>query len=431
VPGSTHGDGAVDTSVRARSYTDRQRHPGVPDADGSTGGRVASESERRLAPFDGAPRIDRERLYDSGRFPNVVAATDGSVLATWGEETVRVRRSADGGETWGPSVEIARGRHGGGVVVDETDGDVLAFVEGPADGAPGSDSDSDPGTLYRSRDHGETWTAEAATVRADSRGNVPALHMCEHGIALRRGDRAGRLLRPARVYGTRGYNTAVYSDDGGETWRPSDPFPVRGTGEGAVAELRGGDLYYSSRKHHFSADEPRRHERLSARSTDGGETWRDPAYDEVLPDGPRYRGEERRGACYNGHFGMMGGLVRVPVGGADVLVYSNADERGYRRRRMTAWASFDGGETWPVKRRVFDGPSAYSSLAAGRPGTPSEGWLYLQFERGGTDGGSAGPNGRPVIEYAGSILARFTLSWLVRGEVTGDRTVPAWVSDRV
>ena len=93
-----------------------------------------------------------------------------------------------------------------------------------------------------------------------------------------------------------------------------------------------------------------RWERLYAISHDGeylGErlrtAWR-------LPDGPRYRGDEGRGANFNGHFGMAAGLVRLPIRERDVLVYSNADEVGHERVRMTAWASFDGGHSWPVKR---------------------------------------------------------------------------------
>ncbi len=72
-------------------------------------------------------------------------------------------------------------------------------------------------------------------------------------------------------------------------------------------------------------------------------------------------------------------------------------------------ASFDGGDTWPVKRLVFDGPSAYSSLNAGRAGTPGAGWIYLHFE-GGPGGGSQG--------------ARFNLSWLLDGESAGDGKIP-------
>ena len=52
---------------------------------------------------------------------------------------------------------------------------------------------------------------------------------------------------------------------------------------------------------------------------------------------------------------------------------------------------------------------AYSSLAVGRPGTPSEGWIYLQFE--------GGPKG-------GSTVARFKLSWILDGEKTGDGSIP-------
>jgi hypothetical protein len=54
-------------------------------------------------------------------------------------------------------------------------------------------------------------------------------------------------------------------------------------------------------------------------------------------------------------------------------------------------------------------PSAYSSLAAGRPGTPSEGWIYLQFE-----------HGEGKQQYAGCQIARFNLAWLLAGEATGD-----------
>ena len=66
------------------------------------------------------------------------------------------------------------------------------------------------------------------------------------------------------------------------------------------------------------------------------------------------------------------------------------------------------GKTWPVKRLAVPGPSAYSSVDAGRPGTPSEGWIYL------------------MAESRGAKVARFNLSWLVAGEPTGDGEIPAW-----
>ena len=113
---------------------------------------------------------------------------------------------------------------------------------------------------------------------------------------------------------------------------------------------------------------------------------------------------------------MMGGLERLPVEGRDILLFSNVDTGGGIREKMTVWASFDGGETWPVKRLVYSGPSAYNSMTAGRPETPSEGWVYLQFE-GGTD-----------HRYEGCKIARFNLAWVLEGELTDDGQIPDWVA---
>jgi sialidase-1 len=349
---------------------------------------LVSAAEGNLEPFLGEPRFDTRKIFTGERFPNVVVTTDGTVLATWGSKTFKVRRSEDGGETWGPEITVQAepAFHGGGALVDEQRGDVLVFVHEKHPPAPL--------TVYRSTDHGKTWKSEEAVIGKDVNDQVPAMHMSEVGITLRHGPHAGRLLRPARVYGVnRGYNTAIYSDDGGKTWHSSAPFPENGTGEGAVAELSDGRIYYNSRSH-AAADALRR----TAWSHDGGQTWQDLTVCQALPDGPR-------GTAY----GCMGGLTRLPVKGADILVYSNLDEPTTSRRRITVWASLDGGKTWPVKRLVYDGSSAYSSLAAGRPGTPSEGWIYLQYEGGAGGGGQ---------------VARFNLAWLLAGEATGDGQLP-------
>jgi sialidase-1 len=107
----------------------------------------------------------------------------------------------------------------------------------------------------------------------------------------------------------------------------------------------------------------------------------------------------------------MAGLVRLPVRGRDVLIFSNIESPN-GRHHGTVWASFDGGQTWPIKRLVYEGAFAYSSLAAGRPGTPSEGWIYLLFE--------GGPQG-------GSTVARFNLGWILEGEKTGDGSIPGGI----
>lgn len=62
---------------------------------------------------------------------------------------------------------------------------------------------------------------------------------------------------------------------------------------------------------------------------------------------------------------------------------------------MSVWVSRDGAKSWPVKRLVWKGPSAYSSLAAAENGT-----VYLLFERG-----------REKL-YESIALARFHVDWL-------------------
>jgi len=368
-------------------------------------------SEGTLEPFLGEPKFELQPVFTGERLPNIVVAMDGAVLATWGSKSVRARRSENGGKAWSPEITVAKpGFHGGGLLVDETTDDILAFVQDKHPPAPAY--------IYRSKDHGKTWKREELVVEKDLNGNRPQMHMAEHGITLRNGEHSGRLLRPARVFGkASGYNTAIYSDTGGKSWRTSKAFPMNGTGEGAVAELVNGHVYYSSRKHWFSKVSDFTHKRAFAWSYDGGATWKDADYDEVLPDGSRYRGERGRGASHQGHFGMMCGLLRLPVEGRNILLYSNVDTPSHMRVRMAVWASFDGGKTWPVKRLVYEGPSAYSSLAAGRPGTSSEGWLYLQFEGGKKN------------EYEGAYLARFNLTWLLEGTKIGNGELPEWMAN--
>ena len=348
-------------------------------------------AEGKLESFLGEPKLDIQQVHKGNRFPTVVVAVDGTVLAFW--NGVKVRRSEDGGETWGPEIMVAKGFMGGGVTVNETNGEILAFVE--EHHPPG------PWTVHRSKDQGKTWAAMEVEVKPDINGRAPSMHMNEHGITLRHGKHKGRLIRPARSYDkgndrkywSKHYTNAIYSDDGGKTWNTSDPFPAFGTGEATLAELSDGRIYYNSRRH-WAPEGVNPLRRWTAHSTDGGATWKDLSICEVLPDGPQ-----------NTNYGCMGGLVRLPIKDKDVLIYSNCDSPG-GRHHGTVWASFDGGKTWPVKRLVDAGASAYSSLDAGRPGTKSEGWIYLQYESGGAK------------------VARFNLSWLLAGEKTGNGELP-------
>ena len=361
----------------------------------STGPLQAGEG--KLEAFLGEPALELGQVFRGERFPNIVVSMKGTVIATWGTSHVRARRSEDGGKTWGEEIVIQKpGFQCGGVIVDEGSGDIIAFVEDRHPPAPLS--------VYRSPDDGKTWKKIEVKINPDSKGNQPSMHMNDHGITLRHGQHKGRLIRPSRFYAGRNhrskwplhYTNAVYSDDGGKTWHTSDPFPANGTGEATLAELSDGTVYYNSRRHWANEGEnPRR--RWPARSVDGGKTWKDLKICEALPDGPQ-----------NTNYGCMGGLTRLAVKDRDILLYSNCDSPG-GRKLGTIWASLDGGKTWPVKRLVFAGSHGYSSLTSGRPGTKSEGWIYLHFE--------GGPKG-------GSTVARFNLAWVLKGEATGDGALP-------
>lgn len=352
----------------------------------------------------GNESLEVQQIFDDERLPNIVVTTEGTVLATYGRWNYKVRRSEDGGVTWAPEILVGTGDnwlHGGGVTVDENSGDILTFLH------HGDHTGNDSLHVYRSTDDGKTWQRQEAVFHPDENGNTLTGHMSETGITLQHGPNAGRLLRPARWFGSGNkpeyhhehYNSALYSDDGGRTWHASAPFPARGTGEGAVAELSDGRIYYNSRRH-WAPEGENPLMRHIAWSYDGGETWEDLEVSDELPDGPQHH-----------RYGLMGGLVRLPVEGHDILLFSNVDvpvdekvdwdERTKRRERGTIWVSFDGGETWPVKRLIEEDYFAYSSLAAGREDTPSEGWIYLLYETGGR---SAPAN-----------VARFNLDWVTQG----------------
>ncbi len=286
----------------------------------------------------------------------------------------------------------------GGVTVNEGNGEILAFVE--------KNHPPAPLTVYSSKDHGKSWKPVEIEIKPDSKGNMPSMHMNEHGITLRHGKHAGRLLRASRWYAGQNhrskwpqhYTNAIYSDDGGKTWHTSEPFPAKGTGEATVAELSDGRIYYNSRRH-WAEEGANPLRRWTAWSDDGGATWKDLSICEILPDGPQ-----------NTQYGCMAGLTRLPVEGRDILLYSNCDSPG-GRRLGTVWASFDGGKTWPVKRLAEKGAFGYSSMTSGRPGTNTEGWVYLNFEAGG------------------SKVARFNLAWVLKGEKTGNGELPEWISN--
>ncbi len=358
-------------------------------------------AEDRTKP-DAEPLFEVQDLFESVRIPNIVVTTDGTVLA-FAKSGRLVRRSEDRGKTWGPVQEVGKDA-GGSAIVDANSGDVMVVQ-------------SRGGSLWRSRDEGKTWRREEITLKPNPMGHgtpdgVPVQTSCsESGVTLVHGKHKGRLLMPARIqppmgnnaqeYWAYNYNTAIFSDDGGKTWQTSGPVQS-GTGEGTLAELSDGAIYYNSRCH-MAID----HRRRISWSHNGGEMFVDwYTSDELFEVGEPFYFKYGTKPSY----GCNAGLVRIPLeatGGKDVLLFSTPDNPGKSRVRMTVWASFDREKTWPIKRLVYEGPSAYSSLAAAPDGT-----IYLLFERG------------KKKLYESIAVARFNLAWLMQG-----KDVPGMVGD--
>ena len=70
----------------------------------STKTAAGHPAEGKLEAFLGEPKIELKKIINGNRFPNVVVAVDGSVLAVW--NGVIVKRSEDGGDTWGPEISV-------------------------------------------------------------------------------------------------------------------------------------------------------------------------------------------------------------------------------------------------------------------------------------------------------------------------------------
>ncbi len=338
---------------------------------------------------DGQPNI---------RMPVIIASPEGTVF-TFANGGSLLRKSIDNGKTWSPMQEIIPGKNlEGNVILNENNGELLVL----------SPSGAEP-FIYRSSDNGETWRKENIVIKPNVIGHgiygsapINIISM-EPGITLKYGEHKGRLIIAGRIQPPNGdngqefwmynYNTSIYSDDNGKTWQVSDAI-MTGTGEGAVAELSDGRIYYNSRSH-MSVD----HKRRIAWSFDGGSRYVDwSVSDELYEIGEPFYFKYGSKPSY----GCKAELVRFPDGvvdADDVLLYSMPDWKGGWRYQMSVWASFNGTSTWPVKRLIGADFSAYSSLAAGKDGT-----IYLLYEGGDKK------------LYDEINVAVFNLQWLLGGE---------------
>ncbi|MEG3626655.1 sialidase family protein [Streptomyces poriticola] len=352
-------------------------------------------------------RAGQDPGYACFRIPAIVRTTDGTLLAfaegrvlSCGDAAdidIVLRRSTDGGLTWGPLQVVNEGAgdtHGNPApVVDRTTGRILlaetyntgrtdsAHCDVPCDRSP---------RLQFSDDDGLTWSAPrdlSAEILPPSWNSWYATGPV-HGIQLTRGSHAGRLVFGVNAEtwdGTRvtaNHAALVISDDGGDHWRigATDTWPVAADGtfrqkpsELTLAERPDGSLLVSGREE----DGTDLGHRSRTVSLDGGGSFTGPF--RALPD------------LYTPQ--VQGAVLGL---GDRLLLSAPADPD--RRRTMAVRSSYDGGATWDSVDRgtvVTRDWSGYSDMVA-IDGTT----VGLLYEAGAVDA-------RDEIRFA-----RFTEDWL-------------------
>jgi len=312
-------------------------------------------------------------------------------VADFGHETdVVMRRSTDGGETFGPPQTIAHDGgtdiHSGPVVVDRERGRILKFCRF----WPVKNGEHVVRTTHyyhmakmRQIDHmvvsdddGETWRKpKRLELPFPGESTSAATGNGVHGIQLD----SGRLLIQGGFCmgldlgsGQR-YNCVLYSDDGGESWDRGATARFGSIREFCMAAPGGGRVYYNFRNHEGGGH------RKAAWGEPEGLTFGRVEVEPQLPEP----------VCH-------AGLASVPVdeqgeeeeGGRRVLVFSNPnvvnETRKYSadtRRELALRVGADRGRTWSEPAVIWPERAGYSDLAADEHGN-----VHCVYERGPDDG---------------------------------------------
>jgi len=320
------------------------------------------------------------------RLPSILVTHKGTMLAAcqkrkggpsdWAESALVLKRSTDGGQTWGPEQTLYE-RPGysvfnGNLIEDRQTGQVLAtFIAFPTQAGPGwfvrtwipAGGGFD---LIRSRDDGKTWSSpEHHTPAPNADGwRGGAAYNNNHGVQLTRGPHAGRLVLGARVfkkgvYENRAKGGVVYSDDHGKTWRVGGAgFAEQGpvNGEVALCETSTGEVYVNYRNR--GSGNPRC--RLYSRSRDGGTSFHEEGAEENLPA-----------------HGCNGGLVSFTPAGAEKPLLLLTYPLEPNRRKLVGYFSHDDGQSWSSTKAICD-HGGYSDVAVLPSGT-----ILVLYEKAG------------------------------------------------
>jgi sialidase-1 len=167
-----------------------------------------------------------------------------------------------------------------------------------------------------------------------------------HGIQFNEGVFKGRIYVPANhstgnpQSGFNEYNAYGYfSDDHGKSWQVSEDVPIASSNEAIGTVLPNGELMLNIRQQSGTTKR-----RLIARSNDGGQSWDSVYFDPELITP----------VCQSSLFLFQNATHTL-------LLYSGPNSTE-ERIRMTLKASENNGATWPIKKEIYAGISAYSDL---------------------------------------------------------------------
>lgn len=279
-----------------------------------------------------------------------------------------LRRSTDGGTTWQAQQVVRKdaapqGYGDPSLLVDRTTGRIFLFYaagvnQGFFGSATGND-ESDPNVLQAdysySDDDGVTWTHRRITKQIKDPAWGGMFAASGEGIQLRNGAHKGRLIQQYAIRNNgANYAVSAYSDDHGATWKMGTPVGPGGD-ENKTVELNDGTVMLNNRSAPY---------RTIAYSTDGGATYTPFVQDTELPDPAN-------------NASVMRYAPDAPAANpqSSWLLFSNTEATS--RKNLTVKMSCDNGKTWPIKKVVDAGASAYSTLTR-----LPDGRLGLLYERG-------------------------------------------------
>ncbi|MDO6431504.1 sodium/solute symporter [Flavitalea sp. BT771] len=301
--------------------------------------------------------------YSCFRIPALITTRQGAILAfaegrknncgDAGDIDLVVRRSTDGGNTWGPLRVVwddsANTCGNPAPVVDETTGAIILLstwnLGADKEKAIVNSSSADTRRVFvlTSGDEGLTWSAPTEITGSVKQSNWTWYATGPgRGLQISGGRKKGRLVVPCNhMEASTKRNNAhvIWSDDHGKTWVLGG-VAQDSTNESTLAELSNGRLMLNMR------NTGKTRYRQIAISKNAGKNWMPQPPDTTLVE---------------------------PVCEGNLLAFHSADRQhglafsnpasAAARIAMTVRVSFDDGRTWLLQKLLYEGPSAYSCLA--------------------------------------------------------------------